>query len=366
MQDGAHIRPLTSLRFFAAFWVVLYHYWPKLAVGFTPAFVLKGYLGVEMFFTLSGFILSHVYLSSVGDGRFRYGSFLWARLARVYPLHLAMLVLVGALAMAALAAGIGVDRNILSWPSLPANLLLLHAWGLAPDAAWNHPSWSISAEWFAYLTFPVFAWGALKLKDRPYLALAMAAGGLLILYAAFERLAGFPLTRATIFWGALRIVPCFALGCASYLVFRSGAADRRSQAALGAAFFGAGIGFGAEFGAPDGLLVLGFAGLILSLAKLARAGSTFASHPAFVYLGEISYSVYMICIPWQLVFVNAAARVLHLPEKKLPLMVWLFFTAAVIPLSAASYHMIEKPARERMKLIAARRSAHAFATAPAR
>ena len=82
MQDAANIRPLTSLRFFAAMWVVLFHYWPKLDVGFTPTLVEKGYLGVELFFTLSGFILCHVYLTAFGEGRFRYGDFLWNRLAR--------------------------------------------------------------------------------------------------------------------------------------------------------------------------------------------------------------------------------------------------------------------------------------------
>lgn len=369
MQDGANIKPLTSLRFFAAFWVVLFHYWPKLAVPFTPAFVDKGYLGVELFFILSGFILCHVYLSSVGEGRFKYGSFLWARLARVYPLHLATLAGVGLLAAAALALGLSIDRNILSWTSLPANVLMLHAWGLAPVAGWNHPSWSISAEWFAYLSFPAFAWLALKLRARPYAALAGAVAFMALLYTGFEAVAGFPLTRATIAWGALRIVPCFALGCATYLVWRAGAAagaaDRRNQAALGALFFGAGIAVSAQFGAPDAVIVAGFSGLILSLAKLARSGSSFGSHPAFVYLGEISYSVYMICIPWQLLFVNVAAKVLHLSDKKLPWFVWLIFIISLVPLSAASYHLIEKPARERMKLMAAKRRDHAFATAPA-
>jgi peptidoglycan/LPS O-acetylase OafA/YrhL len=369
MQDGANIKPLTSLRFFAAFWVVLFHYWPKLAVSFTPAFVEKGYLGVELFFTLSGFILCHVYLSSVGDGRFKYRSFLWARLARVYPLHIATLVGVGLLAAVALAAGFSVDGNILSWRALPANLLMVHAWGFAPVAGWNHPSWSISAEWFAYLSFPAFAWAALRLKHRPYLAGALAVAFMALLYTVFEQVAGFPLTRATIAWGALRIVPCFALGCATYLIWRrggeAGAADRRSQAALGAAIFGAGIVAGAQFGAPDWVLVAGFAGLILSLAKLARSGSKFASHPAFVYLGEISYSTYMICIPWQLLFVNVAARLLHLSDKKLPWFVWLVLVVSVVPLSAASYHLIEKPARRRMKLMAETRAAHGLATVTA-
>lgn len=362
MQDAAHIKPLTSLRFFAAFWVVLFHYFPKLEGFSAPAFVEKGYLGVELFFTLSGFILCHVYLSSFGEGRFRYGSFLWARLARVYPLHLATLCGMGVMAAVALLAGMSIDPNILSWQALPANLLMVHAWGFAPVAGWNHPSWSISAEWFAYLTFPLFAWTAWRLRARPYLAMAGAVVFLAALNALFQETAGFPLTRATIAWGALRIVPCFALGCATYLVWRSGVADRRKESAFGAFFFGAGIGLGAQLGAPDALLVAGFAGLILSLAKLASAGSRFGTHRAFVYLGEISYSVYMICIPWQLASFNAATKIMHISDDKLPWYLWLVLTAAVVPLAALSYHVIEKPAREAMKLWAARRPAHEIAT----
>ncbi|HEX3406108.1 MAG TPA: acyltransferase, partial [Caulobacteraceae bacterium] len=50
MAEAPHIKPLTSLRFFAALWVVVFHYWPHLAVaGGMPAFVAKGYLGVELF-----------------------------------------------------------------------------------------------------------------------------------------------------------------------------------------------------------------------------------------------------------------------------------------------------------------------------
>jgi peptidoglycan/LPS O-acetylase OafA/YrhL len=223
------IRPLTSLRFFAAMWVVIFHYWPNLSASM-PGVVGKGYLGVELFFTLSGFILCHVYLDSVADGGFRYFGFLWARLARIYPLHLATLAAVGVMALTAQAAGRSIEASVLSWSSLPANLLLIHAWGFAPVAGWNHPSWSISAEWFAYLTFPLFAWSAWRLRHRPWLALAGALVAMATLYAVFQRLAGFPLTRATIAWGALRIIPCFAIGCAVNLLWRS-------DAVQGAPFF---------------------------------------------------------------------------------------------------------------------------------
>ena len=56
-----------------------------------PALIGKGYLGVELFFTLSGFILCHVYLQGFGEGGFKYADFLWARLARIYPVHVATL-----------------------------------------------------------------------------------------------------------------------------------------------------------------------------------------------------------------------------------------------------------------------------------
>lgn len=348
MQDGAHIKPLTALRFFAAFWVVLFHYWPKLDVGFTPAIAAKGYLGVEAFFVLSGFILCHVYLSGFGEGRFRYGDFLWNRLARVYPLHLATLVGVGAMAFAGAMAGLNVDPNILSWKALPANLLLVHAWGFAPVAGWNHASWSISAEWFAYLTFPAFAFAAWKLRTRPVAAVLGALTFIALLYPAFQALAGFPLTEATIQWGALRIVPCFAFGCALHALWRSDRFPTR-LGGYGAALLGM-VTLGAvQFSAPDLVIVMLLGGLIFMLASLAKGGFEFAGQSVFVYLGEISYSTYMICIPWKILAINAATKALNIEGDKLPLFVWVSIVAALVPLSAISYHVIESPCRERMK-----------------
>ena len=348
-MQAEHLKPLTALRFFAAAWVVLFAFWPRLDVGFTPMLVSKGYLGVEVFFILSGFILSHVYLPSAEEGRFRYGPFLWARLARIYPLHLICLAAIGALGVGAVLAGRVIDPNILNLPSLAPNLLLVHAWGLAPVSGWNHPSWSISAEWFAYLSFPAFAWAAIKLRRRPQLAVALALALVFVLNAVFLRFAGFPLTRATIAWGALRIVPCFAYGCALYLLWRSGAVQSRTAALAGALFFGAALVVGAQAGAPDPALVAVAGGMILFLASLSSTGSKALSHPVLVYLGEISYSIYMVHALWDLVFANGAAAALHLDAKRLPLGLWLILLAGVVPLAAASYHLVERPARERLR-----------------
>ena len=345
------LKPLTSLRFFAAVWVVLYVNWSKLAGAPTSPLVEKGYLGVELFFVLSGFILCHVYLQKFGEGRLNYNGFLWARLARIYPMHLATLLSLGAMGLAASAVGLQVDPSVLAWTSLPANLTLTNAWGLAPQAGWNHASWSISAEWFAYLCFPVFASAAWRLRLRPRLAVLGALALLSGLYEIFPRLAGFPLDSATIAWGALRIVPCFAYGCAIYLLWRSGAVQRRQFAQAGALFCGAAILTAGLIGASDILIVGLFGPLVLCLAALTSTGSRFGTGRILVYLGKISFSMYMLCIPWSVFFVNIATRFMHTPTKQLPLSVWMVLIAGLIPLGALAYHFIEHPAQERMRAL---------------
>lgn len=348
-SEPGHIQPLTALRFIAAIWVVLFHFWPHLAGVGTPGFVQKGYLGVELFFVLSGFILCHVYLRQAEAGGFRYLSFLWARLARIYPLHLAVLAGVGLMGAAAAFAGIQTDPNLTDLRALPAHLTLTHAWGLAPVAGWNHPSWSISAEWFAYLAFPAFAWAALKLKGRPLIAAAGALALVAGLYLGFEAVTGQPLTRATIAWGALRIVPCFALGCAAYLLFRSGKVltDRRGALVIAAGSGALILGL-AELRAWDGLMTALFGALILSLACAWRAGSRVMSRPTWVWLGEVSFAVYMVCIPWQQVYVNGVSRLANVPEV-LPWPLWVGLLCGVVPVAAIAHHCVEKPARSLMR-----------------
>lgn len=357
-----NLKPLTALRFYAALWVVSFHFWPNLAgVDFTPKLVEKGYLGVELFFVLSGFILSHVYLQGFGEGRLRYGQFLWARLARIYPLHIATLAGVAAMGLGAMAVGVQMTHPIVDWASLPANLTLTHAWGLAQTAAWNHPSWSISAEAFAYIAFPVFATVAWALRDRPRAAVGGALVLLFALYALYRRFTGEELTSATIAWGALRIVPCFAYGCAINLLWRSGAVKTAREAAWGVALFVAAIVALVEAGAPDAALVAVFGGLILALAGLSSTGSRWLSSPAGVYLGEVSFAVYMVCIPWQLLFVNLAEKVFHLDHGKLPPPLWLVFFVGVVPVAALAHHLVERPARAAMRAYAEVRTSVAAA-----
>lgn len=359
VQKPPDLRALTTLRFLAALWVVLYTAWPHLDVGFVPNVVSKGYLGVEAFFVLSGFILSHVYLEAAGSGRFSYGGFLWARIARVYPLHLVTLFGMIGLGVAATVAGLAIDGSLTDWRALPAHLTMTHAWGLAPSSAFNHPSWSISAEWFAYLSFPAFAFAAWRLRKRPMTATVLVVGLALGLYAAFERLAGFSLTEATFLWGALRIVPCFALGCALYLIHRHRPTPRAGLIAL-AGITGLVVSASLQWWDPITVLFAGVA--ILGLGSVANARAGLMGSRMGVYLGEISYSIYMVCAPVLLLTTNIAARITG--AERFHVFVWLALVAAIPVTAALTYHLVERPARKALRGLAARRKTRENSESP--
>lgn len=339
------IKPLTSLRFFAALWVVLYTYIHELQGAVAVPLLDKGYLGVDLFFILSGFILSYVYLEAFGEKRFDYARFVVHRLARVYPLHIATLGFTLLLVTAAAVKGITLDGNAANWAALPAHLTLTQAWGLAPTASFNHPSWSISAEWFAYLCFPAVAALAWPLRNRPLLAVGLAVAFLVALNAAFSAMAGFPLTKATFHWGALRIVPAFLFGSALYLAWRSGLVSSPWVARIGAV---AGIGaalVSAHFGLPDALTVVLLGLGLVSIGGLGQDGKGVLSSKPLVYLGEISFATYMIYVPWKWVYLKGIDLVLGLHGAPLPFMWWFAGLVALVPLSMLAHHLIELPFR---------------------
>jgi peptidoglycan/LPS O-acetylase OafA/YrhL len=137
------LEALTSLRFFAAMMIVFHHAKDRFGIGHADVNLGQG---VAFFFVLSGFILAYVYPNLDAPGAV--GKFWRARVSRVWPAHLAALVLGMFL--------IGFqDRGPLV---LLANVLMLHAWVPFPAVhfSYNGPSWSISTELFFYLVFPWF------------------------------------------------------------------------------------------------------------------------------------------------------------------------------------------------------------------
>jgi peptidoglycan/LPS O-acetylase OafA/YrhL len=125
---------------------------------------------------------------------------------------------------------------------------------------------------------------------------------------------------------------------------------------------GAGVLASASLGLWDPVTVLFAGGLILGLGSMAndRAG-VLASKPG-VYLGEISYSIYMVCAPALLVSTNLAARLTGDSDKQFHVIVWLAVVAAIPVAAVLTYHLVERPARKALRGWADRNGKAASAT----
>jgi len=302
----SEIRILTSLRYVAAIWVVFFHwtaFFPESALASFPL-VRSGFLGVDFFFVLSGFVLCHVYLARQEAGKLDYWNFVSRRVARIYPMHLLSLLGMVALGLAAHRLQLRFNgpwdaAEFLALPSgeLPreflAHVLMIHAWGASDGMHFNAPSWSISAEWFVYLTFPLLTALLGPGARRPLATLVITAVAVAA-YAVLSTAAAHDVFEMTWNIGVLRIIPGFLLGIALYRFGTTWSAGRK----------GALLGFQLSLvlaivtawaGAPHVFVVLSLGAMILFAADAERHGALKSLCGDFaVLLGEVSYSVYMI------------------------------------------------------------------------
>jgi peptidoglycan/LPS O-acetylase OafA/YrhL len=190
------IRSHTSLRGVAALIVVFVHFrsffHPSIDPDEVTFFLAKGYLWVDFFFILSGFVLSYVY-GIEHPARYTFHDiirYFIARFARIYPLHLVSLVVVFLFFM--IVSLISWSRNgafcclfdgsLRSVESLIANVFLIHAWGMFDWVTWNLPSWSLSTEFFCYLIFAALL--AMEGNTRKLALIALSC--VVLLYYGFS------------------------------------------------------------------------------------------------------------------------------------------------------------------------------------
>ena len=360
-----HFAALTSLRLVAAMAVVLLHFFAlsgshppvgdaaaaeaarpvRGAILAAMPWLSQGHLAVDFFFVLSGFVLAHAYAAAWEGGTFRYGRFLRRRVARIYPLHLATLLAFVAVVAAARLAGAQVDVNGYDFASVPSHLLLVHAWGVEQWMTFNGPSWSISAEWLAYLLFPVAAWAVWK--PRPPVAAAAAVGWFLGCDWLFSS-PGHPMTSRAVDFGALRIIAEFPLGVALWRVLRWQADGGRPRWSGAAALWGGAAGslVSASLAWPPAVTVLGLAAVVYGTAAVEQAGGLrWLQNRWLVYGGEISYSVYMTHALIQ-VFLEKAARSGRLGDVAVATDTLMLVGVPVTLLAShLAYRLIEVPGR---------------------
>lgn len=307
---------------------------------------LSGGRQVDVFFVLSGFIMTLIYQSwFAGHVPPRaYLIFLRRRLARIYPLHLFMLLLVAAAALVAALAGLTVRNGLerFDLATLPQHLLLIHAWGpfMPGPSTWNPPSWSISVEWLAYLLFPPALWLVFRLrKHRAAWALAatVALGCAANAIYAWSIIGPGAVTRG---------LTEFGLGCAVALY--AGGSAAQWLATRQGSLLSAGVLLLAYALVPDTgfIIALACAPLLLSLCGTNPVSRVLGSSP-LNFLGEISYSVYL----GHFLFSSIGYRLISpqwMAESHLHAVLGgLLLTAWVLALSTLTYRFVERPARTR-------------------
>lgn len=281
---------LTGLRFYTALWVFLYHFSVYIG-GLDNFFFDKGYLGVDIFFVLSGFILTYAYYKSFFLEQItvkKYYNFLLKRFAKIYPLQILTFLIVGVL----LYVGKYVfhQKDLIIRPDhIASNLLMIHAWNINDALSWNTHSWSLSDEWFAYLFLFVIA--AFVVKINKVIGRVILLSVVLFFIVRWFNIENFDLNEYT-YNGLERIIPEFFLGVSIGLLRFDLPLSKKAAS------------FGFVFSLiiliiltitdykMDALCMLVFAGIIYSLSFPTYFDSLFDSEK-IVYLGNISFAFYM-------------------------------------------------------------------------
>jgi peptidoglycan/LPS O-acetylase OafA/YrhL len=355
-RDGpADLLPLTSLRFVAAMMIVVLHsklYFPWAWLQHAPGSLVHG---VSFFFVLSGFILTHVYTSKPFPG---YGRFMLARFARLWPMHVfALLMLLTFVRPDSITFdGPGFFSK---WYALLSNLTLTQA--VIPFKAYtfsyNSVSWSISTEAFFYLAFPLLLVNIRKTWHVKLIGSAICA---LLFALAFKScpydgdMEHITIASAIYANPIVRGVE-FCLGMSTWVVWDRYIKEARFSTAAWTVIEGAALVMTSAWiywcVAPVGdsipNLILHalfnengsgwlFAILIAAIASGRGWFGKFLSRKPFVFLGHISFSIYMLHqILMKMFFTWNQAQTVSTTA----------FLAALLFIASAAYLMIESPAQ---------------------
>jgi peptidoglycan/LPS O-acetylase OafA/YrhL len=371
-----HFYSLDALRGLAALSVVFWHWGHFFHRGtelvsfsatrqplywlFWPCYT-KGARAVDMFFCLSGFIFFWLYGSKVARGLISAREFAVLRFSRLYPLHLLTLLLVGAgQALYLSRHGSFFVYEFNDTYHFVLQLLFASHWGFQRGASFNGPVWSVSIEVLLYFIFFIICslglrrWWHLVLLlvasfvvKRIYFPLGWAMisffmGGLS--FCAVERLRQNGFSRramqgliilTALAW--LVMPPVVSLGLISR-AYHSGF-PAGEPTILGKHLIGSAVGFVNEF--SYNLVLFPLTATTLALVEISRG--TLGKRLSF--LGDISYSSYLLHFPLQLGFVLVGSSLSSgSPFYYSPVSLVLFF-ATLIPLSLGSYWFLERPAQ---------------------
>jgi len=343
------IHALTSLRFFAALFVVCYHAIGSFFIGIMHdgllgRFLNLGFVSVSFFFLLSGYILGVVYLRREKPVAAK--PFLLARFARVYPLFFLTLVLDTPNLFLSRLATYGTKAAILKTAvTFAGTSVMLHAW-ITVLGGIDNPNWSLAVETVFYLSFPILGVALWKLRGLrlSVVAAVVYLGGQVAVYVVAPHVSSevakaLPLLHLT----------TFALGIllARWQTLARQSSGSTSQVALWAAALIAVVAFAAVlYWSPilplasmyDGLLAPIFLLIVWAFSHSEWFPARILNVGWLIVLGEASFGLYLFHVP-----------ILHLFERLHMIHAPAFFPIYLgisIAVSVLSFYFFETPARK--------------------
>ena len=323
------------------------------------SFVAHSSLFVDFFFVLSGFVISHAYagkLRRLSDAT----AFMLRRFGRLWPLHVTVLVSLVIMHFARFAiAGVAhldldadVPNAVLSARTILTNLLFIQIFDVRSRLSWNAPSWSISTEFWTYLTFAVVC---LLFLTRRMSVLVVGAIAVFAAGVIFFQSADFLETNTA--FAFFRCLYGFSVGHLTYQAFRSVPAKSGSILELSVVLLVVSyVTFtGNEVTSMIAPAIFGFS--IWVFAQEHGIVSWSMKTRLFVGLGTWSYSIYMV--HW--ILRNLLVRVNEIIEKliarhsipsyfsmtqaRTQLIVIAVYLIVTVVMAALAYRWIEQPGR---------------------
>jgi peptidoglycan/LPS O-acetylase OafA/YrhL len=298
----AQIDALTGLRGIAACWVVIYHMHEFDAIPDLIALPLRhGYLAVDVFFVLSGFVmaLNYKHLFAHGFSKENFAVFIMRRIARIYPLYIAITLVLVALSLRHLDDSFRLNAFVYNGA---LNILLVEMWGLGSPI--DGPSWSISTEAAAYLLFPLLS--AVGLFGRGKYAVIVGLFCLIILLFLttlptppsypFPRQGPLDISWGGFPWPLIKCIAEFSIGLLSFRAYENPMIFSIVSKPTCGAMIVAGIAAALFISNLDVAFVLLVPALVISLCS-KNLGAKMLSSPLAVFFGEISYAMYLLHYP---------------------------------------------------------------------
>lgn len=365
---------LTPIRGFSALIVAYFHarlvifpQWSE-EIKSVTFFLENAYIGVDIFFILSGYVMMHVYRGSM-NSTLSWSQFMWLRFSRIYPLFLAtfgvlfmwecfkywnnidfyggsLLESWGLNGIPAFQGPFNTTESILS------NLVLLQ--GITANSmTWNFPGWSLSIEWLCYMLFPLLL---LALNKDSMKTIWLPMLGFLIIYSLIQSKGTLDVTSSIDAF--MRGMSGFSLGVWLNTVRLNETSKRFVNHDVFLVVLFSLVIYTIHLPSTTYTLMTSY--FLFAVIVLCSANQTdrrslvlkILDNKATQYLGDISYSVYL----WHSVLILVGVEVLNQINPEF--VTWWYqqtsviylvlscivFAAVILPVAALSYHWIERPA----------------------